>query len=104
MGLDEVGQVHDGFGTVVGVGLTAGDGFKGGPLSVAQLRRRFHLLSGLVSGGYRLSPGERRLVAHSLGALRGRLERFNRRVPTGLKVELNPALSGWATGAPRGDA
>jgi len=28
MGLDEVGQVHDGFGTVVGVGLTAGDGFK----------------------------------------------------------------------------
>ena len=104
MGLDGVEQVYDGFSTVVRVGLAGSDGSKGGPLTVAQLRRRFHSLSGLGSAGYILTAGERRLVAQSLGALRSRLERFNRRVPAGLKVELNPALTGWPTEALRGEA
>jgi len=104
MRLDEVEQVHDGFSTVVRVGLAGSDGFRGGPLTVAQLRRRFHVLSGLGSAGCIPNAGERRLVAHSLGALRSRLERFNRRVPAGLKVELNPALTGWPTEVLRGEA
>ena len=104
MGLDGVEQVYDGFSTVARVGLTGSDGFKGGTLTVAQLRRRFHVLSGLGNAGYILPAGERRLVAHSLGVLRSRLQRFNRRVPAGLKVELNPALTGWPTEVLRGEA
>ena len=90
--------------TIVGAGLAGRGSLTGRRLTLAELRWHFQRLGDAASNGYSLNPGGRRVLARAVEMLRERVDRFNRKVPAGLKVELNPQLSDLLAEAPLAEA